>query len=866
MEAERWHQVETIFQLVLDCAPENRRELLETACGGDASLRDEVESLLASYEDSESVEAGAFHDGVRVLEQHADRMALGRRVGAYRIVREVGRGGMGTVYLGARADEAFQKFVAIKVLSYGFNAQDFIDRFRTERQILATLDHPNIARLLDGGATADGLPYFVMEYIDGEPIDRYCDSRKLNVTDRLRLFQGVCAAVRYAHEHLVVHRDIKPGNVLVTKEGIPRLVDFGIAKMSPEPGRSPETAVTVLRPFTPEFASPEQIDGRSVTTASDVYSLGALLYVLLTGRRCYRTPASGAADLDAAILREEPERPSASVTRRETPAGSPEVTPESVSAVRDGTPDKLRRRLHGDVDAIVLMAMRKEPERRYASVEQLSADISRHLARLPVVARLDTRFYRATRFVQRHKAGVAATAAVFLILIVGILVSVGQARIAQEERDRARVEQARAERVNAFLQEVVGYSAASPASVNRPKGHDATVIDMLTDAAQRVETELADEPAAKADLLSTIGMAYTVNAKYELAGRYLHEAYDLDLKVGAEGSTQMAEVMHQLANLAYVTGNYADADSWFGKAVAVYRKHANDPGFRIALLPAVLSDAAFGKRAVGRLDEAEALWWEALSYAPRLPAKNRAEGIAPKTYLAQLYVDRGDVARADTMASEAVRQLRAAQYLFQLPQALIDLGNVRRLQNRYAEAEAAIQEGTDLYARAQGGDNPNVAFGLAGLAMAHYDERRYDLAEQDARKGLKIVENLPKTSHYYAAAITPLGLILSKTGRTNEGEVLLREALAIRAAKAPRHSNVVAIALGNLGECLTCEKRYAEAEPLLTESYETLKSVHVPQSPVLRKAAERLTALYSEWGKASQAAHYHLMASASGLR
>lgn len=866
MEAERWRQVETIFQLALDCAPEKRPALLKAACGADAQLLEEVESLLASYEDSGFAEAGAFPDGIKVLEQRAGRLMAGRKVGAYRIIREIGHGGMGTVYLGARADEAFEKFVAIKILRCGLDAQDFIERFRMERQILATLDHPNIARLLDGGATEDGLPYFVMEYIDGEPIDRYCDSRKLNITERLTLFQGVCAAVRYAHENLVIHRDIKPGNVLVTKEGVPRLLDFGIAKMSAPAGRSLEATVTALRPFTPEFASPEQIRGKPVTTASDVYSLGALLYALLTGRRCYRTVASSAADMEAAIRREEPEKPSVAVIRRESPLPSPEaadLTPESVSATREGTPEKLRRRLQGDLDAITLMAIRKEPERRYASVEQLSSDISRHLGSLPVIARLDTRLYRTSKFVQRHKAGVAATASVFLILIAGIVVTLRQAHIAWEERDRARVEQAKAERIDAFLQEVVGYSAVSPSSPNRPKGHDATVADMLDDAARRVETELADEPEVKAELLSTIGNAYSVNAKYDLALRYLREAYDLNLKVGPE-SAHMAEVMHQLADLAYLTGNYADADSWFKKAIPVYRKHANDPGFQIALLPAVLSDAAFANRALGRLDQAEAMWQEALTYAPRLPAKNRPAGIAPKTYLAQLYVDRGDVARADAMASEASQELRAGQYLFQLPQALIDLGNVRRLERRYAEAEAVIEEGTNLYARAQGDDNPNVAFGFASLAMAHYDERRYDLAEQDARRALRIVEKLPKRSHYYAGVIAPLGLILSKTGRSNEAEALLREALAIRQERAPRRSNVVAIALGNLGECLTSERRYAEAEPLLTESYETLKSIHVPQSPVLRQAAERLVELYSEWGRPRQAARYQVMALASG--
>ncbi len=867
MEPERWQQIESVFQLALDCAPENRCALLETACGADAALRGEVESLLAAGEKSGFTAPAGLRDGVDLLQQRAGQAMAGRSLGPYRIIREIGHGGMGGVYLGARADEAFQKFVAIKILRGGLDTQQFVQYFRTERQILATLDHPHIARLLDGGATDDGLPYFVMEFIDGEPIDRYCHAHKLNTAERLKLFQGVCAAVRYAHENLVVHRDIKPGNVLVTKEGIPRLLDFGIAKLLAPGANPPDATVTAWRPFTPEFASPEQISGRSITTASDIYSLGALLYVLLTGRRPYRITTASATEMEAAICTEEPEKPSLAVMRRESvapPAAGPAPAPsQSASAAREGTPEKLRRRLEGDLDAIVLMAMRKEPERRYASVEQLSSDVARHLCGLPVIARLDSRRYRAARFMQRHKAGVAAIASIFVVLICGLIVTLREARIAREQRDRARIQEAKAARINAFLQDVVGYSAVSPASPRRAKGHDATVVDMLDDAAQRVEKELNDQPEVKADLLSTIGNAYSIHAKYDRAQRCLREAYAIDLKL-APDTAQMARVTHQLANLAYLTGNYVEAESWYGQTIAICRRHANDPDFQVqdfqgggpsAAMAAALSDAAFGERALGHFDQAEAMWREALAYAPR-QGKYGFMSIAPKTYLAQLYVDRGDVPEADSMASAAAEELRAGGFVFQLPQALIDLGNVRRLERRYTEAESLIQEGTSRFARAQGDDNPNVAFGLATLAMTHYDEGEYRLAEQDARKALKIADKLPQGSHYYAGAITPLGLIMTKTGRRREGEALLREALVIRQQRAPRRSNVVAIALGNLGECLTEEKRYAEAEPLLTESYETLGSIQLPQSPVLRQAAERLAALYANWGKPRQAALY----------
>ena len=435
MQAERWRQIDQIFQTVLDSAPEDRDSVIDSASGGNPELRREVESLLAAYQRAQFTVNSAFNDGIKVLEQEAGKEQEGRRVGPYRVLREIGRGGMGSVYLAARADDAYQKFVAIKLIRRGLDTEDIVRRFRSERQILATLDHSNIARLLDAGSTDDGLPYFVMEYIEGAPIDQFCNAHRLNVTERLNLFQGVCAAVRYAHQNLVIHRDIKPGNVLVTKEGVPRLLDFGIAKLL-APGNTPDASVTNLRPLTPEYASPEQVRLEPVTTASDVYSLGILLYFLLTGHRPYHGPTSSPQQLERTICEEEPEKPSAAVIREEKADSS--VDPASISSVRGLTPEKLRRRLEGDLDNILLMALRKKPARRYASVEQFSEDIDRHLTNLPVLARADNKGYRAAKFVIRHRAGVSAAVLVFLALLAGVIGTSWQARVARAERARAQ--------------------------------------------------------------------------------------------------------------------------------------------------------------------------------------------------------------------------------------------------------------------------------------------------------------------------------------------------------------------------------------------------------------------------------------------
>ena len=395
-------------------------------------MRAEVESLIDSYEragdtflEERAIDVAGLADAV------GDKPLDGQRIGPYQIVEEIGHGGMGVVYRAVRADDQFRKEVAIKVVRGGLSDEASNQRFRAERQILANLDHPNIARLLDGGAV-DGSPYVVMEYVRGVPIDEYCDTHRLSVRARLELFRSVCSAVAYAHQRLVIHRDIKPGNILVTADGQTKLLDFGIAKIL-DPARDSDAnpTVTMMLLMTPEYASPEQMRGQAITTATDVYSLGIVLYGLLTGRRPYRTTGRLPHEMARAVLEQEPERPSVSLDRSDA------ASSELMSMARSTSPEKLRRRLRGDLDNIVLKAIRKEPDRRYVSVEQLSEDLRRHLAGLPVIAQPDTFSYRAEKFVRRHKAAVLSAGAVVLALVGGIGATLRQAAIARAERARA---------------------------------------------------------------------------------------------------------------------------------------------------------------------------------------------------------------------------------------------------------------------------------------------------------------------------------------------------------------------------------------------------------------------------------------------
>src|SRR5919199_1042213 len=368
MSPERWKQIEEVFQSALDLPQAERRGFI----------------------------AGAPAPAASVVEEAREDLMAGRRVGSYRILREVGRGGMGAVYLAERADSAFHKRVAVKVVKRGMDTDFILRRFRHERQILASFDHPNIARLLDGGTTEEGLPYFVMEYVEGQPVYRCCDANRLGVAERLRLFCQVCAAVAYAHQHLVVHRDLKPSNVLVTKDGSPKLLDFGIAKLL-NPELMPDTVTptaSAMRLMTPEYASPEQVQGLSVTPASDIYALGVMLYELLTGHRPYRFANRSPHEVARVICEDEPEQPSRVVSREEgvmpveTATGGEDTSVEAACRARSAHPDALRRELAGNLDNIIMKALRKEPGRRYHTVEEMREDIARHLEGRPISAPL----------------------------------------------------------------------------------------------------------------------------------------------------------------------------------------------------------------------------------------------------------------------------------------------------------------------------------------------------------------------------------------------------------------------------------------------------------------------------------------------
>jgi len=743
-----------------------------------------------------------------------------RRIGPYRILRELGHGGMGTVYLAARADEQFQKRVALKIIRSGADSAEVVRHFKRERQILAGLDHPNIAKLLDGGATEDGLPYLVMEYIEGQPLLSYCDSLSLPIPERLKLFQAVCAAVQYAHRNLVVHRDIKPGNVMVAADGSPRLLDFGIAKLvNPEVSGEAPTATAMV--MTPEYASPEQARGEVITTATDVYSLGVVLYELLTGHNPYRLTSRQPLDVLRAVSEQEPESPSTAIDRTEertAPQGAApiRVTPESVARTRGGTPEKLKRRLRGDLDNILMLALCKEPQRRYASVEAFSDDIRRYLDGLPVRARKPSLGYRAAKFVKRNAVGVAASAVVLVLLVAfAVAMALQSARVARErdlaekERTAAQRERETAQRVSAFLVDLFKVSDPSEA-----RGNTVTAREVLDKGADRIATELKDQPEVRGTLMDTMGTVYVNLGLYDRAVPLLQEA--LATRRAALGNEHL-DVARSLFNLAVVLrrrGDYAGAEALHREALALRRKLLGNEHPDVARslnnLGLVLTDT-------GDYAGAEAFYREALAMRRKLLGNQHRDVAATLSNLAIVLKQRGDYAGAEALYRDALAIVRQ-QLGNEHPDVALSLDNladVLALKGDFAGAEAIFRETVPLLRKLLGSEHPSVGVSLINLADMLCLERK-----------------------------------------PGEAEPLAREALAIFRKALPGGHAYIAEAESVLGGCLTLSQRYGEAEPLLLGSYPVLKAKTGERSPETRKALERIVRLYEARGQPARAAGY----------
>jgi eukaryotic-like serine/threonine-protein kinase len=863
MTPERWQLVKRILEAALERDPAGRARLLDEACRNDEPLRQEVESLIASYQQAGSLlDSPALEDPTKILSDTAAQSSGSRRIGPYKVIREIGHGGMGTVFLASRADDQYRRAVAIKLIRRGMDTDSILSRFRHERQILASLDHPNIARLLEGGTTDDGLPYFVMEYIEGQTIDQYCDTRKLTTADRLKLFRTVCSAVQYAHQNLIVHRDIKPSNILVTSEGVPKLLDFGIAKLL-KPEMYAQTIApteTFVRPMTPDYASPEQVRGQPITTASDLYSLGVLLYELLTGHRPYRISGYTPQAIEQAICEQEPERPSTAINRIETVSSSggaveTTLTPELVSKTREGQPDKLRRKLAGDLDNIVLKAMRKEAQRRYASVEQFSEDIRRHLEGRPVIARKDTFGYSAGKFIQRHKLGVAGVTAFVILTIVAVIAIVIQSARATRERDKAQ-------QVSGFLVDIFKVSDPSES-----RGNSVTAREILDKGAERVERELNAQPEVQATLLDTIGNVYhslglydkaipllekslqirretlgtenldTAQTLYDLGSTLkdkqktaeaeppLRESLAIRRKLLGNENAAVANCLDLIAETLWLKGDLATAEPLYREGLALRRKIFGNVHHDVAQSLSKLASLLWTK---GEYDAAEPLNQEAIAIDRKLTGGDDTDLALHLSNYAVLKDNKGDSAAAESLQREALairRKLLGNEH----PDVAVSLNNLAgtlRKRGNYAEAEPLYREALRIGRNQYGEENQNVAMFEQNLARALYDQEDFARAEPLFREALAkqqriLGENHPRTCQ----ARSLLATLLYDKGEVKIAEEMFRQLLEPQRKAYPNGHQEIAETEVGLGRLLSEHEHAREAEPLLREAVAMMQKI-----------------------------------------
>ncbi|HTJ24280.1 MAG TPA: protein kinase, partial [Gemmatimonadaceae bacterium] len=692
-----WRRVLDAADRALELAPEARAGFVDQCANEEPALAAELRALLTSADATSSLDMDIAEFAAPIVERlEHDGQSPERpqaMFGAYRIVRELGRGGMGAVYLAERSDRQFEKLVALKVLP-PWSAGDArrMQRFLDERQILAALDHPDIARLVDGGITPEGLPWFAMEFVDGLPIDRYCDERSLSIDGRLELFCRVCEAVQYAHRNLVVHRDLKPANILVAQDGRVRLLDFGIAKLLGDAAAA-ELTMTGEQILTPLYASPEQLRGAPVSTATDVYALGVLLHVLLTGRYPYQLSSWGNHEVARAVLEQDAVRPSLSVARTVTaPRGDGATTPERIASRRDATPARLERRLRGDVDAIVLKAIEKEPSRRYATAEQLEADVRRHLSGLPVTARVGSRSYHARKFLRRHRIAVGAAVGVTSLVLAFSGVAVVQAARIRAQALRITSERDKAVRVVGFLDGLFKTTTRSTSD------RGVTARDYLDSAAARVDQRRVPDPDRRAQLMVAMARAYVVLSLPAQARALAESSLALLRPLRPRRDADIADGSRVLGDALLAQGETGAAELAYAEATALNHKAGST---RRADEARALVGLAAVRRAQRRLAEAESLARAAISIDRARGDEGRVDLAQSTSALAHARLDAGDFSGAARLFEDALslaRQTHPEEHV-DVAGAVFALATALKSAGDNARGDSLLRYGETLYQR-----------------------------------------------------------------------------------------------------------------------------------------------------------------------
>lgn len=821
MNPEKWERIQLIFDKALKVEKSKRIDFVKNKCGYDIELFEEIISLLNADENEHQIFSASATDYIIIDDTNLD----GQTFGNYRTIKQIGTGGMGTVYLAERADGHFEQKVALKVVKPGINSNEIISRFEDERQILARLQHPNIARLLDGGISDIGLPYFTMEYVDGLSITEYCDSKNLTIEERLELFQKVCNAILYAHQNLVIHRDIKPSNILVQDDGTVKLLDFGIAKVFEEEENQKNITRTGIRAMTPEYASPEQILGQPISTATDVYSLGLILYQLLTGYPPYEVNSTSAIEMEKVICLTDPPKPSTMFTKvmgLKSYDGK-NLSPDYISEKRRISFTKLKKRISGDLDNICLMALRKEPERRYNSVAQLTTDINNHLAGLPIIARKNTAVYRTKKFVRRHTAGVSIASAA--VIVVASLTTLYTIQLAGE-RDKARLEAEKSQKVSEFL--VSLFKVSDPAN---SKGESITARELLDNGVMRIENELANQPKILANMLNVTGNVYKSLGLYDKSQSLLVKANFLNDSLFGSDSPEAAASLNSLAGLFFVNGDYDKAAKEYKRVIQIRK---NIFGENSLELSESINDYAMVLREQGKYDEAEKLLLQALSIREKFSNLKKNEIAESKTNLALVYQDKGEYEKSKSLYKEALKIREVSQgkihpaysealgfYAFLLQ----DMGN-------YNEAGKLFKEALDIDEKLYGAIHPMISTDLYYLASNVAFLGDLDSAQALYEKVLELDKKLLGENHpYIALDLNNLAGVLNDKGDSKKAEELYKQSLQLNRKAYGNEHPEVATSLSNLGVLYNRIGRYDEAEPLLKQALNMRIKLLGPEHP-----------------------------------
>jgi len=898
-DSPRFLEIKRLYHAAVALPPQERTPFLDQACANDQSLRREVESLLQHDrpEDSDFLDHPAMELAARVFDVGEGEGAIepGSEIGNYKIAEQIARGGMGVVY---RAEQQYpvRRAVALKVIKPGMDSEQVIARFEAERQLLALMDHPNIARVLDAGSTSSGRLYFVMELVDGLPVTEYCEKHQLDLRARLELFVPICHAIQHAHQKGVIHRDIKPSNVLVTEydgKPVPKVIDFGIAKAMHEPltERSMRTQVgAVIGTF--EYMSPEQAGsfGEDIDTRTDVYSLGIILYELLAGAPPLDLRGVAFDELLRRLREDDPPKPSTRL-RRLDPATSMEVARQ-----RHSEPRTLARQIKGDLDSITLKALEKDRSRRYGSPADFAADIGRYLRNEAVDAVAPSVTYRARKFASRHWVALATVATFVLVLITATAVSVRQSI-------RANRETAVAQAVSDFLEDDV-LLQASPTTQSGPGTKPDPHLEVhtaLDRAAERIGVKFAGQPEVEGSIRDTIGQAYIDLGQYQKAREQLERALALRSKLFGEGDPKTLRTSHRLARTAYLLGNYQEAEELTSKTLAGQRRLFGVKN-RETLISmnglAIIYDleGKYGqaeelqrqtlelrRRALGPEDpdtlssmgnlawvylrqgkyaQAEALLTQTVEIRRRVRGPEAPDTLNSMGNLASAYADQGKYAQAEALFSqtlESMRRVIGPEHDNTL-ETMDDLAGVYASEGKYEQAEGLFSQTLETCRRVRGPAHPLTLGVVSDLASMYQRQGKYALAERYAAQALAGLRHTLGPEHPDTMnSASDLALALVSEGKFAESETLAREAVETDRKKRPDDWQCFR-AESLLGASLAGQKKYGEAEPLLLEGYQGMAArkerIRVPDWCHLDRAREWIAKLYQAWGKPEKAAEW----------